>query len=151
VDSRPIAEGLFTWPIPDPPQAPALIGSRCAACSAYMFPASSGCSRCGSNDCSQVELASRGQLYTWTTQEFLPKAPYSGPETDADFKPWAIGYVELAGQLRVESRLYDVEPDALSFGQEFELVIRPFRQDEDGTDVFAFGFRPALTAEVTNA
>jgi uncharacterized protein len=149
--SRPIAEELFTWPLPEPPRSPALVGSQCAACGAYAFPASNGCPACGSEDCASTELASRGRLYTWTTQEFLPKAPYAGPETDDTFKPWAIGYVELPGQLRVESRLYDVEPDALFFDQEFELTIRPFTQDPDGTDVYAFGFRPATAEEVTHA
>lgn len=140
--SRPIAEGLFTWPLSESSQAPALLGSRCAVCEEYTFPASSGCPACGSDDLHSAELAARGQLYTWTTQEFLPKAPYSGSETPETFKPWAIGYIELPGQLRVESRLYDVEPDSLHFGQEFELTIRPFAQDPDGTDVYAFGYRP---------
>ena len=125
---------------------PALLGSQCADCGEYKFPASSGCPACGADASRSVELAPRGRLYTWTTQEFLPKAPYIGAETAETFQPWAIGYIELPGQLRVESRLYDVELKALHFGQEFELTIRPFAQDPDGTDVYAFGYRPA-TAE----
>jgi uncharacterized OB-fold protein len=151
MQSRPIAQELFTWPLPEPPRAPALLGSQCAVCDAYMFPASPGCSACGGDECRPVELANRGTLYTWTTQEFLPKEPYLGPETPADFKPWAIGYIELPGQLRVETRLYDVEPDALFFDQEFELTIRPFTQDPDGTDVYAFGFRPTTAEKVAHA
>ena len=151
MQSRPIAEGLFTWPIPEPPRSPALLGSQCHACNAYAFPASIGCPSCGAEDSRSVELAGRGQLYTWTTQEFLPKAPYAGPETPETFKPWAIGYIELPGQLRLESRLYDVDPDSLDFDQEFELTVRPFSQDPDGTDVYAFGFRPATKQEVTDA
>jgi uncharacterized OB-fold protein len=147
VESRPIAEQLFTWPIPAPPAVPALLGSQCAACSAYKFPASSGCPACGADDSRPVELATRGRLYTWTTQEFLPKAPYIGSETPETFKPWAIGYIELPGQLRVESRLYDVEPDSLFFGQEFELTIRPFAEDPDGTQVYAFGHQPISQQE----
>ncbi len=140
--SRPIAQGLFTWPLPDSERA-ALLGSRCEDCSAWTFPVAEGCPSCGGERLSVVELARRGTLYTWTTQEFLPKDPYLGPETAQDFEPWAIGYVELPGQLRVESRLYDVDPQRLDFDQPFELVVRLFTQDPDGTDVYAFGFRPA--------
>lgn len=149
--ARPIAEDLFTWPVPDPPRTAALIGSRCDACSAYMFPVASGCAHCGAEAISRVELASRGRLYTWTTQEFLPKAPYIGPETNETFRPWAIGYVELPGELRVESRIFDVDPASLYFDQELELVIRPFTEDPDGSDVWTFGFRPAASEELADA
>lgn len=89
-----------------------------------------------------LELPTRGPLYTWTTQEFLPKEPYIGPETAKTFEPWAVGYVELGGQLRVEGRLFDVDLADLDFGMEFEVVVRPFRITDDGTEVYTFGFAP---------
>lgn len=141
--TRPISEGLFTWPLPEPPRSPALLGSRCGACGAVSFPQSPGCPRCGEDRMSTVELPRRGTLYTWTTQEFLPKLPYLGPETPETFSPWAVGYVELGDVLRVEGRLYGVDPGRLDFGMAFEVVVRPFRRDEDGTDVVTFGFAPA--------
>jgi uncharacterized protein len=143
VPSRPISEGLFTWPVPAPPARPALHGGRCAACAAVTFPLAPGCPRCGEDRMEPLELPTRGTLYTWTTQEFLPKPPYLGPETPQTFEPWAVGYVELAGQLRVEGRLYDVDPKELSFGMEFDVVVRPFRITEDGTEIYTFGFAPA--------
>jgi uncharacterized OB-fold protein len=97
------------------------------------------------------ELPARGTLYTWTTQEFLPKLPYLGPETSKTFEPWAVGYVELSDQLRVEGRLYDVDLDDLSFGMEFEVVVRPFRITDDGTEVFTFGFAPASDGDKPDA
>jgi len=84
-----------------------------------------------------------GTLYTWTTQEFLPPSPYLGPETSGDFSPWAVGYVQLADVIRVEGRLYDVDPHGLAFDMPFQVVVRPFRRDEDGTEVYTFGFAPA--------
>ena len=142
--SRPISRGLFTWPIPD--SGPALYGAQCAACGAVIFPAAPGCPRCGEDRMESVELPARGTLYTWTTQEFLPKLPYLGPETPQTFEPWAVGYVELDGQLRVEGRLYDVDPEDLRFGMEFEVVVRPFRTTEDGSEVHTFGFAPSSPA-----
>jgi uncharacterized OB-fold protein len=92
------------------------------------------------------ELPRRGTLYTWTTQEFLPKLPYLGSETAQDFEPWAVGYVELGGQLRVEGRLYDVDIEKLDFGMELEVVVRPFRVAEDGAEIYTFGFAPTSSA-----
>ena len=140
---RPIHVGLFTWPLPDPPATPALIGGRCPACRAVSFPVGPGCPRCGDERLEPEELPRRGTLYTWTTQEFLPKLPYLGPETPETFERWAVGYVELGGEIRIEGRLYDVDPDELAFGRPFEVVVRPFRMDEAGAEVFTFGFAPA--------
>ncbi len=89
------------------------------------------------------ELPSRGTLYTWTTQGFLPKLPYLGPETQKTFEPWAVGYVELGDVIRVEGRLHDVVLEDLAFGMELDVVVRPFRTEEDGTEVYTFGFAPA--------
>ena len=144
--SRPISEGLFTWPVPAPPARPVLYGARCAPCGAVTFPPAPGCPRCGEDRMGPVELPARGTLYTWTTQEFLPKLPYLGPETPETFEPWAVGYVDLDGQLRVEGRLYDVDPEDLRFGMEFEVVVRPFRTTEDGIEVHTFGFAPSSAA-----
>lgn len=143
---RPIKDGLFTWPVPVPPGHPALIGSRCEVCGAATFPAAPGCPRCGEDRMETIELPARGRLYTWTTQEFLPKEPYAGPETPETFRPWAVGYVELGDMLRVEGRLYDVDIDKLDFGMDLEVVVRPFTVAEDGTEIFTFGFAPAGAA-----
>jgi uncharacterized OB-fold protein len=149
--SRPISEGLFTWPVPEPPARPALYGAQCASCAAVTFPSAPGCPRCGEDRLQPAELPARGTLYTWTTQEFLPKLPYRGPETPETFEPWAVGYVELGEALRVEGRLYDVDPGELRFGMEFDVVVRPFRVAEDGTEIYTFGFAPAGTAPAGTA
>lgn len=146
MSQRPISEGLFTWPVPESPAHPALLGARCSLCGAVTFPSSPGCPRCGEDKTEPTELPRTGTLYTWTTQEFLPKLPYRGPETPQTFEPWAVGYVELGDQLRVEGRLYDVDLEKLEFGMPFEVVVRPFRIDEDGTEVYTFGFAPVTGA-----
>ncbi len=136
--SRPIADGLFTWPA----AAPALLGSRCRDCGAVAFPARDSCAACGSTAVAREELPRRGTLWAWTVQRFLPKAPYAGGETPATFEPYGVGYVELPGAVRVESRLAGADPDKLAIGMPMEVVFAPFRTDADGTDVIAFAFRP---------
>jgi uncharacterized OB-fold protein len=138
LEQVPIAEGLFTWPA----EQPQLMGSRCASCGAHTFPSQNGCPRCSSKEMDETLLSSRGTLWTWTTQGFRPKTPpYGGPETEETFTPFLLGYVELPGQLKVESRLVDVEIEQLRLGLEMELAIVPFRRDGD-TEIVTFAFRP---------
>jgi len=133
----PVAEGVFTWPSDDPQ----LIGSRCADCGMVTFPAQDSCPRCASTAMEKSLLARRGTLWAWTTQSFPPPPPYSGP-SGKDFVPFGVGYVELPGEVKVESRLTESDPAVLANGMEVELVIVPFRTDDDGNEVVTFAFRP---------
>ena len=135
----PVADGIFTWPA-DEPQ---LIGSRCKACGIVTFPQQDSCPRCASTEMAEQLLARLGRLWAWTTQDFPPPSPpYAGPTGDA-FVPFGVGYVELPGELKVETRLTDADPDALTAGMEMELVVVPFRTDDEGNEVMTFAFRPA--------
>lgn len=119
---------------------PRLIGSRCAACAIVTFPLQESCPRCASTEMAEHLLARRGRLWAWTTQEFPPPSPpYAGP-TGAAFVPYAVGYVELGNEVRVEARLTQIE--GLRTGSEMELVLVPFRTDGDGNEVVTFAFRP---------
>jgi uncharacterized protein len=134
----PVAEGVFTWPTDEPE----LIGSRCTACGIVTFPTQDSCPRCASVAMVVHRLARRGRLWAWTTQHFPPPSPpYAGP-TGSAFAPFAVGYVELAGELKVEARLTESDPHELATGMEMELVLVPFRTDEDGNEVVTFAFRP---------
>ena len=109
---------------------PRLIGSRCVACGIVTFPAQDSCPRCASTEMAEHLLSRRGRLWAWTTQEFPPPSPpYAGPTGDA-FVPYGVGYVELADEVKVETRL--TEADALRIGMDMELVLVPFRTDDDG-------------------
>jgi uncharacterized OB-fold protein len=85
-------------------------------------------------------LPRRGRLWAWTTQEFPPPSPpYAGP-TGAAFVPFGVGYVTLGDELKVETRL--TKTDGLQIGMDMELVLVPFRTDDDGNEVVTFAFRP---------
>ena len=138
----PVAEGIFTGPS-DEPQ---LIGSRCSSCGIVTFPAQDSCPRCPSTEMAEHLLARRGRLWAWTTQNFPPPSPpYSGP-SGSDFVPFGVGFVELPGEVKVESRLTESDPDVLAAGMEMELVLVPFRADDDGNEVVTFAFRPVKGA-----
>ncbi len=135
---RPIAEDLFT----ETSDGPHLIGSKCAKCGTVVFPKANGCPRCGSDALADHLLAQRGTLFTFTTQGFLPKEPYTGPETEDDFTGFALGYVELPGEVMIETRLTESDVSRLEIGMEMELVLVPFRTDPDGVEVMTYAFAP---------
>ena len=134
----PIAEGLFTWPSNDP----RLLGSKCQACGVVIFPAQSSCPACSSTDTKNIEMERRGKLWTYTIQGFLPnRPPYEGPETAETFKPFGVGYVELADQTRVQTRIKTRDVSRLKIGMEMELVVEKY-MERGGKDVIAYFFQP---------
>ncbi|MEU8860075.1 Zn-ribbon domain-containing OB-fold protein [Streptomyces umbrinus] len=136
---RPVTDGLFTWP-PSASEPLRLIGSECTACGLVRFPAASDCVRCASDESKIRLLADRGTLWTYTTQNFRPPSPpYDGPET---FEPYAVGYVELPGELLVEARLTEPDPEKLRIGQDMRLTLVPYAVRDDGTEVMTFAFAP---------
>jgi uncharacterized OB-fold protein len=138
MSSIPVEEGVFTWPA-DEPQ---LIGSRCTACGIVTFPTQESCPRCAMTAMEEQLLARRGRLWAWTTQAFAPPSPpYSGPAGE-DFVPFGVGYVELPGEVKVETRLTEADPAVLRAGMEMELVIVPFRTDDEGNEIVTFAFGP---------
>lgn len=91
-----------------------------------------------------MALATRGTLWTWTSQEFQPVAPpYIGPGADGtDFAPYFVGYVELPGELRVEARLTGFADRTPRIGEAMELVFVPFTRNADGDEVVSYAFAP---------
>jgi uncharacterized OB-fold protein len=131
--------------ITGPSDAPRLLASRCRSCGTHVFPTQEGCPKCMATDGEVVELAARGRLWTWTIQGFPPKAPpYAGVADPARFRPYGVGYVELPGQVKVETRLTVADPDALRIGMEMELVLEVLGQDEAGDDLVTFAFAPVV-------
>jgi uncharacterized OB-fold protein len=131
------APDVFTWPA----EQPQLIGARCPKCAAVTFPYQGSCPRCGCVEMEQRLLPRRGKIWSWTTQEFLPKEPYAGGETPETFKPFGVGVVQLGDEVRVEGRLTESDPAKLRIGDEVELTIIPFRTESD-TQVVTFAFKP---------
>ena len=137
------APDVFTWPS-DEPQ---LIGGRCTACAAVAFPQPNSCAALRVDRGRAAPARPPGTLYTWTTQDFLPKEPYASGETLETFRPFGVGLVELGGEVRVEARLTESDPELLDFGMEVELAIVPFREDDDGTEVMTYTFAPVRAHE----
>jgi uncharacterized OB-fold protein len=134
---KALAPEISNWPNEDPQ----LIGSNCSDCDATVFPVHQLCPRCSSDQVSAALLPRRGTLVAWTTQGFLPGAPYAGRETTKTFTPFAVGLVQLGDVVRVEGRLTESDPDKLQFGMDVELTMIPFTSDDDGNEIVTFAFQ----------
>ena len=132
----PIASGLFT----DGPSGPRLLGSRCTSCGQYYFPASLSCRNPSCNDhrIEQVELSSRGRLWSFTVQHYPPPSPF---RSDLPFRPFAIGLVELDG-LKVLGMIQVADTSALRIGSEMEVNVDLMYTDEEGNERVTWKFKP---------
>lgn len=121
----PIAPGLWT-----DETEPRLIGAR-RADGEIVFPMPDGDAAALVEP---VALARRGTLWSWTTQGFEPKEPYSGPQP---FQPFLIGYVELPGEVIVETRIVDAAPADLTIGMPMIFAVVAFDAERS-----TYAFRP---------
>jgi uncharacterized OB-fold protein len=118
-----------------------LWGSRCASCGTVTFPQQDSCPSCTRGGAEPFPLPRVGRLWSWTVQGFPPKSPpYAG--SAEHFQPFGVGYVELGGELRVESILTTADPDALAIGMAMRLVAIPV-VGRDGEGLVTFAFEPA--------
>lgn len=132
----PVAQTLFSGS----PDAPRLYGGQHRETGRIVFPLPENADQ---NGYDTVELKTRGKLWSWTIQRFRPKSPpYAGPESDHDFSPFALGYVELEGQIIIETRIVIDDFAHLTIGMDMEMTLIPFRTDETGNDIYTYAFRP---------
>lgn len=114
---------------------PRLIGGRDRRSGRITFPPASR-----DEQVEEILLPREGTLWSYTVQRFAPKSPpYVGA---TPFEPFAVGYVQLADAVIVESRLTGVAFEQLRIGMAMELTIIPLRTDPDGTVVTTFAFQP---------
>lgn len=131
-----IAEGI----IAQSETGPVLIGGCDRETGTIVFPMPQG-PEAGRYE--PIKLKTHGRLWSYTVQRFPPKPPYIGPCTPEAFAPFAVGYVELEGEVIVESRIATDAFDTLHIGQLMELTLIPFAEDETGTPIHTFAFKPA--------
>ncbi len=132
----PIEPGFFTIP-EDRDAPPRLIGTRCDDCGECFFPRRVVCARCLSQNARDVELATRGTLYTYTYVHFPLFA-----SRRADHGGYGVGQVDLPEGPRVQAVLSG-GPDDFRFGMHMELELETLRENKEGQEVVIYRFRPA--------
>ena len=123
--------------------AATLVGNQCADCGETYFPAASGCTRCTSTNLNRFNFGRHGTLWTWTIQSFLPKTPYNSGETDASFKPYGVGYIEMPCGIKIESRLSVADADKLKIGMPMTMSLKTYGKTPEGANLVTFVFSPA--------
>jgi len=136
----PIEAGFFRIP-DDPAEPPRLLGSRCKSCSEVFFPRRAVCAQCLARETGDVELGTRGTLYTYTYVHF----PLFNTRR-ADQGGYGVGQVDLPEGPRVMSVLSG-GPDDFRIGMEMELELETLRENKDGEQVVIYRFRPAAGAD----
>ncbi|MDE0603553.1 MAG: OB-fold domain-containing protein [bacterium] len=133
-------EGLFTLD----PDEPRLIGGRARSRGSYFFPKSLAGSdpACLGDEIDEVLLSRVGKLWSFTTGEYAPPAPYVIPGDE--FEPYVVAAVRLAEEnLVVLGQVVPgVSVDELSVGMEMELVIDVLYSDDEH-DYLVWKWAPA--------
>jgi uncharacterized OB-fold protein len=130
-EARAVAPGLFT----DGANGPRLVAGRCATCAKPHFPAASICPYCGADGCEEIHAGPEARLCLFTAVQTRPPG-YRGEV------PYGFGVVELAGGLRVVTRLTEARLERLRPGLAMRLVIEPVFTDDEGRPIVCWAFRP---------
>jgi len=139
-----VIEGAFHEPA-SPKEKPYLIGSRCGECGYVAFPPKEVCPICViDNTMETTSLGSVGKVNSFT---IVRQAP---PGFTA---PYMLGMVLMPDGPEVFTMITgcEIEDDALTIGQEMELVIEKLREDDEGNEVIGWKFKPVADKEEKNS
>ena len=150
----PAVEGWFTMSPSDDTPRPvgadpvALIGTRCTESGTYFFPPERVMSRApgfSGSELVEVELSTRGRLWSYTDAQYQPPEPFEAP-TDP-YEPFCLAAVELeTEQLVVLGQVVaGVGIEDLVVGMEMELVLGTLYEDED-TEYTMWKWRPVAAS-----
>ncbi len=135
----PVAEGVFTFPS-DEPQ---LIGSGAPTAGSSPSPARRRAPAAGRPTMEEHLLARRGRCGRGRRRRSRRRPAVRGPDAARTSCRSASATSSSGGEVKVESRLTENDPDeARARAWTMELVLVPFRTDDDGNEVVTFAFRP---------
>ena len=128
-------EGAFFSPA-SPKEKPYLKGSKCNNCGYIAFPPRRVCPICiRANTMEEIALGSRGKLDSFVVVRQAPIGFVA---------PYMLGVVQIPDGPKVFSLITGCEmrDDALTIGQEMELIINKISEDGEGNDVIGWKFKP---------
>lgn len=115
--------------------------ARCNSCGTYFFPEyheqhRPGCSR---ENVENVLLNKIGKLASYTIQYYMPPLPF---KTEVDITPYKIGMVEFSEGIQVAGILVECEEADLVIGKPFETTTFSLYQNEKGSEMVTWAFKP---------
>ncbi|MCO6049345.1 Zn-ribbon domain-containing OB-fold protein [Mesorhizobium sp. RP14(2022)] len=122
----------------DAEPATTLSGCECLECGRRFVPKRTFCTECGSdNRMKDVRVAGPGKLYSYSVVHIAPKG----------FKvPYAVGYVDLPGDVRVLGQIMGWEATELQSGMAMDIGHAAIATEADGSVRESFVFLPAANA-----
>ncbi len=131
----PIAPNLFVLPSSSN-ERPYLVGTKCTVCGEVVFPQTSFCCNCTSQNVKAIALSRKGKVWGATIMRRRP-ALYEGP------LPFASGLVELPEEVLIPAVLTGCSLEKpVDIGAEVELTIEVLGQDKEGNDILTYKFKP---------
>ena len=126
----PVIDGLFRE---ESDGTARLLGGRCPTCGASFFPKQWSFCRnpsCNGTELTDVELSTRGALWSFTDNRYAPPPPYPASEP---FEPYGVAAVELTAEQMIVLGQLAVGTDVgtLAVGDEMELVVEPLYETDD--------------------
>lgn len=119
---------------------PTLLGGKSKVDGKYKFPRPTGTM---ADDYEDVALKREGTLWSFTVQRFPPGSPFIGITDRSSFEPFAIGYVELADQVIVETRIVTDNFKSLKIGLPMSLVVDIQKRGDGDGEFTTFAFTPS--------
>jgi hypothetical protein len=83
----------------------------------------------------EVDLGTKGKILTYTVSHVQMPGSSVVP-------PFVTAVVEMPGPVRLLSLVTDIDPEQIEIGQDVNLYFFQAEEDEDGTAVIAFAFKP---------
>lgn len=111
---------------------PRLKAGRCIQCGAQSFPAAVVCTSCLSENIETLSIDGDGELYAFSVVHQAPRGWVV---------PYALGYVDLPGGLRILGHI-DADFPALRSGLPVKLAVGSVREDADEEGTHSYVFRP---------
>jgi hypothetical protein len=113
--------------------SPALLGTRCTGCGSVFFPREETFCRnpdCANTKFEEIELSTRGRLWSYTNNCYAPPAPFVSPKDP--FEPYAIAAVELEREKMIVlgQVVPEVSTGQLEVGMEMQLVLGTLFEDD---------------------
>ena len=126
-------------------KVPTLLGGRSRVTGEIKFPCPRGAAE---DEFEPIALKTQGTLWSYTVQRFPPGKPFVGVTDRAQFKPFGVGYVELEGQVIVETRIVTNDLESLKIGLPMSLTLETFERGDGEGAVTSYAFTP--TDEATS-
>ena len=132
----PVKNGLWDEPAEGEPR---LLGDCCEDCGELFFPKRGNgvCIQCQHRNLRNVFLSRVGKISCFTVVMVPPAGGfYMGPV------PYAYGCVDLPEGVRIRTRLMAENLNVLRIGMDVEIFVEKMSEDEGGSEIMTFAFRP---------